>query len=70
MIESCKSLHKEVISETQKKIFREMHQCLFTLNNAGLFQPKFGSNMDKPKCWVKKVISILTQLQLSLPNVH
>jgi len=22
--------------------------------NAGLFQPKFGSNVDKPKCWVKK----------------
>jgi len=21
--------------------------------NAGLFQSKFGSNMDKPKCWVK-----------------
>jgi len=26
-----------------------------TLKNAGLFQPKFGSNMDKPKCWVKNV---------------
>jgi len=26
------------------------------LKNAGLFQPKFGSNMDKPKCWVKNVI--------------
>jgi len=24
--------------------------------NAGLFQSKFGSNMEKPKCWVKKVI--------------
>jgi len=24
-----------------------------TLKNAGLFQSKFGSNMDKPKCWVK-----------------
>jgi len=24
--------------------------------NAGLFQPKFGSNMDKPKCWVKNAI--------------
>jgi len=22
----------------------------------GLFQPKFGSNMNKPKCWVKNVI--------------
>jgi len=26
---------------------------MHTLNNAGLFQPKFGSNMDKSKCWVK-----------------
>jgi len=24
--------------------------------NAGLFQPNFGSNMDKPKGWVKNVI--------------
>jgi len=24
--------------------------------NAGLFQPKFGSNMDQTKCWVKNVI--------------
>jgi len=28
----------------------------YTLKNAGLFQPKFGSNMDKPKCWAKNVI--------------
>jgi len=27
----------------------------YTLKNAGLFQAKFGSNMDKPKCWVKNV---------------
>jgi len=27
--------------------------------NAGLFQPKFGSNMDKPKCWVKNAIQIV-----------
>jgi len=26
------------------------------LNTAGLFEPKFGSNIDKPKCWVKNVI--------------
>jgi len=26
------------------------------LKIAGLFQPKFGSNMDKPKCWVKNAI--------------
>jgi len=30
---------------------------VYTLNNAGLLEPKFGSNMDKPKCWVKNVIS-------------
>jgi len=30
------------------------------LKNAGLFQPKFGSNMDKPKCWVKNVIEKCT----------
>jgi len=29
---------------------------IYTLKNAGMFQPKFGSNMDKPKCWVKNVI--------------
>jgi len=29
---------------------------LYTLKNAGLFEPKFGSNMDKPKCWVKNAI--------------
>jgi len=33
---------------------------IHTLNNAGLFQPKFGSNMDKPKCWVKNVIKKIT----------
>jgi len=26
------------------------------VKNAGLFQPKFGSNMDKLKCWVKNAI--------------
>jgi len=31
-------------------------QNLYTLKNTGLFQPKFGSNMDKPKCWVKNAI--------------
>jgi len=28
--------------------------------NAGLIQPKFGSNMDKPKCWVKNIIKKCT----------
>jgi len=27
-----------------------------TLKNAGLFQPKFESNMDKPKWWVENLI--------------
>jgi len=31
-----------------------------TLKNVGLFQPKFGSNMDKPKCWVKNVFQKFT----------
>jgi len=31
-----------------------------TLKNGGLFQPKFGSNMDKPKCWVKNAIKKIT----------
>jgi len=30
----------------------------YTLNNAGLFQPKCGSNIDKPKCLIKNVIKI------------
>jgi len=30
----------------------------YTLKNAGLFQPKFGSNMDKPKCCVKNAIKM------------
>jgi len=32
----------------------------YTLKYAGLFQPKFGSNMDKHKCWVKNVIKKIT----------
>jgi len=31
-----------------------------TLKNTGLFQPKFGSNMGKPKCWVKNIIKKIT----------
>jgi len=30
---------------------------------AELFQPKFGSNMDKPKCWVENVIKKNVQLK-------
>jgi len=33
---------------------------MHTLNNAGLFQPKFGSNMDKSKCWVKNATKTFT----------
>jgi len=32
------------------KLFYEMRMQI------GLFQPKFGSNMNKPKCWVENVI--------------
>jgi len=31
-----------------------------TLKNAELFEPKFGSNMDKPKCWDKNAIKKIT----------
>jgi len=33
---------------------------LNTLKNAGLFQPKFVSNMNKTKCWVKNLIKKCT----------
>jgi len=36
---------------------RRRGKLINTLNNAGLFEPKFRSNLDKPKCWVKNVIS-------------
>jgi len=29
---------------------------MLKMKNAGLFQPKVVSNMDKPKCWVKNVM--------------
>jgi len=38
-----------------------MTKNLYTLKNAGLFQPKFGSNMDKPQCWVKNAIKKMFQ---------
>jgi len=38
------------------QLIKYLHELYYTLKNAGLFQPKFGSNMDKPKCWVKNVI--------------
>jgi len=31
-----------------------------SLKNAGLFQPKFGSNMNQPKCWIEDVIKKFT----------
>jgi len=33
-------------------IFNYIFNSTFGFFNAGLFQPKFGSNMEKPKCWV------------------
>jgi len=41
------------ISFQMKGITSAYVSYLHTLKNAGLFQPKFGSNMDEPKCWVK-----------------
>jgi len=40
-----------------KRIYGNTFYTLSTFytKNAGLFQPKFGSNIDKPKCWVKNV---------------
>jgi len=35
---------------TNKTIVSKLHS-----KNAGLLQPNFGSNMDKPICWVKNV---------------
>jgi len=32
----------------------------YTKKYAGLFQPKFVSDMDKPKYWVKNVIQKIT----------
>jgi len=32
----------------------------YTLKNAGLIHPKFASNMDKTKCWVKNAIKKCT----------
>jgi len=32
----------------------------FFKKNAGLFQPKFGSNVDKPKCWVETALKKIT----------
>jgi len=47
-----------------------------TLKNAGLFQLKFGSNMNKPKCWVKNLIKKIKKLKVKVEvkilkcNVH
>jgi len=36
-----------------------------TLKNAG-FQLKFGSNMNKPKCWVKNLIKKIKKLKVKV----
>jgi len=41
---------------------------LNTLKNAGLFQPKFGSNIDKLKCWVKMQLKNLQLKNLQLKS--
>jgi len=38
--------------------------CLTLKNAELLFQPMFGSNMDKPNRWVKNVIKNSYQMQL------
>jgi len=45
------------------------HPLCYTLKNAELFQPKFGSNMDKPKCWVKNEIKNV-QLKVKVLTQH
>jgi len=40
---------------TKKNEVGSQRWCSPRQKNAGLFDPKFGSNMDKPKCWVKNV---------------
>jgi len=35
---------------TSRKLFRQKRR--YTLKNAELFQPKFGSNIGKPSNWV------------------
>jgi len=49
-------------------------KLLHTLKkNVGLFQPKFGSNMDKPKCWVKnaiKNVQVKVEVGLKFENQH
>jgi len=42
---------------SQESAFQCQLFSMIPLNNAELFQPKFGSNLDKPKCWVRNVIS-------------
>jgi len=44
-----------ILFMTQLINFKSLHS-----KNAGLFQPKSGSNMDEPKCWVKNVIKKIT----------
>jgi len=44
----CKARHKNK---------GDLKCAIYTLlKNAGLFQPKLGSNIGKPKCWVKNII--------------
>jgi len=40
-----------ILLDLREKILYTLH-----FKNAWLFQPKFGSNMDKAKCWFKNLI--------------
>jgi len=52
MLQKCCSFE---LSIHQRILEKRLHGLYTRLNNAGLFEPKFGWNMDKPKCWVKNV---------------
>jgi len=55
-------LNKQLVnSETLKKVLLEF-QIIYTLNDVGLFEPKFGKIWTNPNIGLK----ILTQLQLLL----
>jgi len=52
-------LNQKIESESSSKLNLIMKSVLISrkvTKNAGFFQSKFGSNMDKPKCWVKNAI--------------
>jgi len=51
-----------LLLEIKYKINQKLNifQLVASTSTYTLKSPKFGSNMDKPKCWVKNVITKLT----------